>query len=335
MLATPLTNRNRAREEGFVLVTAVIMLGLLTLLSLAMFFTSRTATQTSASAQTSTEAYYYAETAVNYIAWALANDAEFDAYTNYPGAYDHAGFGEPPLPAGFTAGYFSTVGDYLEWGAYRYHPGPLSISDSGSGITGQVLYFDNSPMKDRAVCFQDDAIFSNCIDVGTDPATRVAPTMYHISVSLPRYIKMDIAADGTITPSIPQLPHQNPPVVGQDIPENGAVVWITAGDQNNSERDIEIYPLDPAGIYSGDGIVAPSTCAGGQMPSNCPCDVATITPTTAGCSAHEKADPAVPDTLGAYGAAGMGDWVSGYRIVAYAIGYVNGKASHMIRAVIR
>lgn len=314
------------QERGFVLVTAMIMLGLLTLLSLAMFFTSRTATQTSASAQTSTEAYYYAETAINYIAWALANDAEFDAYTNYPGSYDHAGFGEPPLPTGFTAGYYSTVGDYKEWGAYRYHPGPTAISDSGSGITGQVMYFDNTPMGSRAICFEDDAIFSNCIDVATDPATRAAPTMHQISVSLPRYIKMEIASDGTITPSIPQLPHQNPPVVGEDIPDNGAVVWITAGDSNNLERDIEIFPLDPVGIYLGDGILAPSTCSGGLAPAACPC-TGTMPDDAAACDAHALGD--------ATASANMGAWITSYRIVAYAVGYVNGRASHLIRAVVK
>ena len=316
------------RERGFVLVSAVVMLGLLTMLSLGMFFSSRTATQTSTSAQTSTEAYYYAETAINYIAWALANDAEFDSYTNYPGTYDHAGFAEPPLPTGFTTGYYGTVGDYNEWGAYRYHPGPTAISDSGDGITGQVMYFDNTPMGNRTICFEDDAIFSNCIDVATDPASRSAPTMYQISVNLPRYIKLEIASDGTITPSIPQLPHQNPPIVGEDIPENGAVVWITAGDSNNLERDIEIFPLDPdlSAIYSGDGILAPSTCGGGLAPAACPC-IAPMPATAAACEAHANGD--------ATASANMGAWITSYRIVAYAVGYVNGRASHLIRAVVR
>lgn len=328
-----LKQRKEEGEKGFVLVTAIIILALMTLLSLSMFFTSRIASKTSGAAQTTTEAYYYAEIAINYIAWALANDAEFDSYANYPGTYDHAAFSEPQEPSSA-----SSVGDYSEWAAYRYHPGPIAISDSSiGGTTGQVLYFDNTPILDRAICFQDDAIFSNCIDVQDDPADRVAPIMYHISKDLPRYIKLEISSTGAITPSIPRLPHQNPPVVGEDIPENGAIVWITAGDADNPEKDIEIFPLDPAGSYADDGITTPSasTCAGGKMPANCPCDYADITATTVACNAHANADPAVPDTGGAYNAANMGAWVSSYKIVAYAIGYVNGRSSQMVRAVIR
>ncbi len=305
-----LQQRKREGEKGFVLVAAIIMLALLTLLSLSMFFTSRTATQASGAAQTATEAYYYAETGINYIAWALANDAEFDSYANYPGSHDHAAFNEPLV---------DKLGDYNEWYAYQSHPGPTAISDVlTDGTTGQVRYFDNTPMEDRSVCFQDDAAFSNCIDVQTAPADRVAPTMYHISTSLPRYIKLEIDSTGAITPSIPKLPHQNPPVKGQDIPTNGAVVWLTAGDVDSSEKDIEIFPLDPAGSYAPDGILPPSDCTGGALP-NCPCDISNITSVSAAvaCNAH------------------TGEWVSSYKIVAYAIGYVNGKASQMIRAVIR
>ncbi|MDQ6982497.1 MAG: PilX N-terminal domain-containing pilus assembly protein, partial [Mariprofundus sp.] len=74
-LATP--TDTRGNDRGFVLVTSLILLSLLTLMSVAMFYTNRSATQTSSGAQNSTEAYYYAESAVNYIAWALINDAEF------------------------------------------------------------------------------------------------------------------------------------------------------------------------------------------------------------------------------------------------------------------
>ncbi|TLS68311.1 hypothetical protein FEF65_04790 [Mariprofundus erugo] len=296
-------------ERGFVLVTALVMLGLLTLMSLAMFYSSRIASQTSSTAQSSTEAYYYAETAVHYIAWALANDAEFDNHS-YTGSYVAAPFGEPLTPANAAM-----VGDFMEWSAYLWNPGPTAISDtSTAGTAGQVMYFDNSPMGSRTICMQSAASFANCIDVTVDPANRAAPTMNRISASLPRYIRLDIAADGSITPSIPALPHHAIPVVGQDIPLNGAILWLTAGDPNNPNHDIEIFPLDPLNAYGG---LAATACVGGALPG-CPCDSGLASFATAqACDAN------------------TGAWLPTYRIVAYAIGYVNGKPSHLLRSVVQ
>ena len=186
------------------------------------------------------------------------------------------------------------------------------------GVVGQVMYFDNSPMGSRELCLEDATVFPNCIDVNLSPSDRVEPVMYHISTRLPRYIKLDIASDGTITPSIPPLPHQNPPVVGQDIPQNGAIVWLTAAeaDPNKPDRDIEIYPLDPLGSPK------PTSCVGGSLP-NCPCDSAAASFATAqACDANY--DPAT----------NPGGWLRSYGIAAYAIGYVNGKPRHLLRSVI-
>ena len=296
---------NMKHEKGYVLVTSLVMLGLLTMFSVAMYFVGRSATQTSDSAQRSTEAYYYAETAIHYITWALRNDAEIDSF-QYSGS---ALFGEPPTPA-----TMATVGDYTELASYMWNPGPTAISDAtDAGTNGQVMYFDNSPMGNRYICMQDAATYSNCIDVTLAPANRVQPVMYNISVNLPRYIKLEISSSGVITPSIPSLPHQNPPVVGTDIPNNGAVVWITAGDTTNANRDIEIYPLDPSSVYAG--VSSPSVC--GDKSSSCPCDAS-----DAGYSTAQSCD------------ANTGAWIGSYSIVAYAIGYVDGRPTHMIRAVI-
>ena len=303
-------------ECGFVLVTVLVMLALLTLLSLTMYFSGRVATQSSQSAQDTTEGYYYAETAVNYMTWAMANDAEFDSHV-YTGTYIHGRFPEPPNIPSQPSFDPTKVGDYKELRAYLWNPGPTAISDTGKGITGQVMYFDNSPMNKRvnkrAICFQNAAIH-NCIDVSLSPGGRFQPTMYHISAKLPRYIKLDMASDGTISPSIPELPHHKLPVVGQDIPKNGAIVWITAGDPNNNNHDMEIFPLDPASIYGG---IAPQSCAGGVLPS-CPCNSAVQAFATAqACDANS------------------GQWLPSYNIVVYAIGYVNGRPSHLLRAVIK
>jgi hypothetical protein len=298
-------------ERGFVLATSLILLTLLTMFSVAMYFVGRSAIQTSTSAQNTTEAYYYAETALHYVAWALYNDAELDSF-QYSGGT--ALFSEPLTPANAP-----TVGDWSELGGYLWDPGPTAISDSSAaGTSGQVMYFDNSPMANRFVCLQDAATFSNCIDITLAPSARVEPVMYHISASLPRYIKLEIASNGSITPSIPPLPHPSTPVIGTDIPNNGAVVWLTAGDITDANKDIEIFPLDPADVYGGEEI---DDCDGDALP-DCPCDTDHASYSTArACDANT--DP------------NIGAWVSGYSIVAYAIGYADGKPMHMIRSVIR
>ena len=336
-----LTQSSYRNEHGFVLVTALIMLSLLTLMGLAMFYASRSATQTSATAQQSTEAYYYAETAIHYISWALANDAEFDNFT-YTGAYQAAPFGEPNVPSNA-----SSVGDFNELRTYLWDPGPTgqagasAVDTNATAYTaGQIMYFDNSPLYSdathkRPVCFyaQPDPgagvtlTYPNCIDVLLDPADsrRISaqPSMENISTKLPRYIKLEIASTGVVTPSIPSLPHQNPPVVGEDIPTNGAIIWLTAVDATNPDKDIEIFPLDPSGANGG---ISPSACDGG-VTTTCPC--------TAPVPLSNQNDP----NYAAYTAAqacdaNTGQWLSTYGVAAYAIGYVNGKPSHLLRAVI-
>lgn len=310
-----------SNERGFVLVTALIMLSLLTLMSLAMFYASRSATQTSATAQNTTEAYYYAETAIHYVSWALANDAEFDSFS-YSGAYQAGSFVEPKVP--LTA---PSVGDFTELRTYLWDPGPTVISKTDPlGSSGQLMYFDNSPLNQRTICFQDAAKFPNCIDVKVAPTSRVKPVMEKISVKLPRYIKLEISSTGVVSPSLPSLPHQNPPVVGEDIPLNGAIIWLTATAAvptgsppsyiPDSDKDIEIFPLDPANAYGG---ISPSTCDG----STCP------------CTALVPADPNYTDYSHAQACdAKTGQWLSTYGVAAYAIGYVNGKPSKLLRAVI-
>jgi len=218
----------RKGEQGFVLATSLVMLSLLTLMAVAMFFTGRTSTQVSSSAQHSTEGYYYAETAVNYMIWAMRNDAEFDGYdfrgspVNDPNAVDPAVF--PPLSSPASP---QNVGDWSELMAFLWNPGPTDISDTTpAGLTGQLMYFDNTPISDRE---SRGAIVWPLPTIGGDP---VYPTLFNISLRLPRYIRLDIDSSGIVTPSIPALPHQDPSLQA-DIPENGAIVWLTGGDQTH------------------------------------------------------------------------------------------------------
>jgi len=262
-------------ERGFVLATSLIMLMLLTMLSIGVMYSGIVSQRTSAIARDTTEAFYFAETGINYMAWALNNDAEFDSYA--PIVKRASGvFAEPALP---TTPAAATVGDRFELYTNLLTPGPTTISDTGSGTTGQIMYFDNSAVAGRTVRWP----------LLTAGGNKILPVFSNISTSLPRYIKLEIDLNGTITPVIPALPHADPPVAGTDVPNNGVIVWITAGDTN---EDAEIQPI-----------------------ANCPGAVA-------GQSCYKGATAANPTA------------VNIYSIVAYAIGYVDGRPMRMLRAVI-
>jgi len=287
-------------EEGFVLVTSLVILALLTILAVGVMFSSLVSQQTSAAARDSTIAFYYAETGFNYIAWTLNNDAEFDSYA--PIVQRASGvFAEPALP---TSPAPSTVGDRTELFANLLDPGPTAISDTlAAGTSGQVMYLDNMLIVNRTLQWPLPT------DAGGNP---ILPVFSNISVSLPRYIKLEIDLNGLLTPTIPALPHANPPVAGVDVPNNGAIVWVTAGD---ATEDAKIFtPLDPNNVNA--------SC---EADGNCPCRTGAPSP---------PVQPYQPGQSCYITASGVASWVYTYGLVAYSIGYVNGKAFRMIRAVI-
>ena len=304
-MATQSVNKSQA---GFILPMALVVLAMLSLGAVAMYWTGRAGDAASRADSRSVQGYYYAEAAVHYMTWALAADAELDSPASAAGGFSAA---EPKFPTNAAQ-----VGDYREWMAYRWYPGPTVISDTNPlGKAGQIMYFDNTPMAQRAICMEQASKFPNCIDPTLPPDKQVRPRMEGISARLPRYIKLEIAADGTVAPSIPRLPHAKPPVIGQDVPRNGAIVWLTAG---TAQRDIEIYPLDPynppgpaTSLYGGR---PPSACAGGALPS-CPCN---------------SRDPAFATAQACD--ANSGKWLATYGLVVYAIGYVQGHPAALVRA---
>ena len=218
-------------SRGFVLITVLVLLSLLTILSIGLYFVTLSTQQDSTVAVKEEQARYYAETGMSYVKWALANDADLDAVdvtTRAPAA----------TPAFFVADSTNdpTIGDREELAAIQSNPGPTSIGTGGTnGTDGAIMYFDNSPLAARAIKF---------------PIPVAGVTMYQISASLPRYIRMDIGADGIITSAISPMPHNAIPVKGTDIPlNNGAVVWLTAG---NAASD---FVLDPTlGACGGGGL---------------------------------------------------------------------------------
>jgi|UPI000376CC15 hypothetical protein len=337
------THLSSHKETGFVLPTSLIILALLTMLALTVYFGSLSSQKMSAAAQKTTQGYYYAETAANYMQWVLNADAEMDSYANYPGGTSGnylrngagvAPFTEPPN----RGGVISTVrGDFGELMANLANPGPVRIGDTDTVLadtfgetTGAVMYFDNTPLAARAISWPD--------------AQTTLPSFENISVKLPRYIKIDIDAYGNIAPTIPKLPHANPPVMGDDIPENGAIAWLTAGVADAyGERDIQLIPLDPY-IYDPYNLALTPTPIPAAAPY--PAGAATAYPNGSNVAAYPSTSPncalAAPLSAAAMMAVACdsytalpadGGWIgpTRYRIVIYALGYVNGKPVRLVR----
>ncbi len=272
-------------ERGFVLATALVVLSLLSLMAIAMYFTGRASIHVSSGAQHNTEGHYFAETAVNYMIWATRNDAEFDSFDYGAGTP----FGEPTVSGGNAV----NIGDWSELMDNLSAPGPTEISDltdAGRCIAPacQVEYYDNTPLASRTLVWP----------LPTSGGNTVYPTLYNISVSLPRYIRLDIDSAGNVTPAIPALPHANPPVIGTDIPNNGAIVWLTTG---NSATDFEL-----------DSTLAACT---------------TVAPVGAVACDADSGNWLLP--TGTIAAGNL------HGVVVYAIGYVGGRPSSIIRAQIK
>lgn len=203
----------KRRQEGFVLITTLVVLLILTILSVGLYFRGAVSQQVSASGRDTTQAYYYAETALNYVAWALFYnpdhaDPTVAAYNNDK---ELDGFNPSPLPANAA-----TVGDRSELVADISNPG------------GQVKYFDNSASPgSRTVYFNGSAM--NSITLST--------------LSPPMHLALEIAADGSIT--LDNDGDNNGTPDWAAIPNNGAVLWLTpvedgADASNTLGADIQI-----------------------------------------------------------------------------------------------
>jgi len=187
------------REQGFVLITSLIIMGLMLVLSIGLWYRSAINQQVSASGQKSTQAFYYAESAINYVAWALAtgNDAELDGE-------DTNGSGDL-IPGATDA---NTVGDWTELVGDTFRPGPSTLG----GTDGQLAYFDNRTIANRN---------GFAFDAGDPAALNPDLSAMITSSQMPMHLVLNIDASGNIT-----LP--SPAYSTSAVPTNGAVVWLTA-----------------------------------------------------------------------------------------------------------
>ncbi len=314
---------DKQREQGFVLATSLVMLMLMTMLITVIYMSIDSSRKSTAAAETSTEAFYYAETAVNYMSWSLYNNVEFDSFV-YPNPVrtDLAGiannsFAEPADRAAVSRSNYITdhkvTGDWKEWMESRGNPsGDDTFIENGVGHPGQLMYYDNSPSANRVLFLRGSKMFS---PGNNNIANRdKLPDMFEIRKKLPRYIMLSIDNNGNVTPSMPPyqaaLPHHGD-VMGVDYPQNGAVVWLTGGNRTDD------HVIDPIDHYYADIFNSPAVYAG------------------LNCTTGALGTPGAPTTNDIACNAETGAWMTGtqYGLVIYAIGYANGRASKIIRLV--
>jgi len=199
---------DREHERGFVLVASMVVMGLLLVLSIGLWYRSVMNQQLSGSGQNATHAFYYAETAINYIALALDNDAELDGQ----------------LPANDPGGNANLYGDWTALSQLNtFLPGPTTLG----GADGQLAYFDNRPTANR-----NGFVFD-----GANPSS-LSPVFSTLisSGQMPQHLVLNIDSSGNITLPTPSYTTAEP-AAGF----NGALVWLTAVDSTNSD-----VQLDPA-----------------------------------------------------------------------------------------
>jgi len=190
----------REQEQGFVLVTSLVLLLILTILGVGLYFRSTVNQQSSASVRDSTQAYYFAETALNYLSWNLHsgqnNDEELD--------------GNNPANPG-------SGGDRSELQAVIGDP------------YAQVLYIDNRTIASRWVAF----------DPANPTSAKSSPTMSTLSLP-GHYLSLAINPAGVITKTLDAVPTFGAVVWMSPVEDGSVSTPSGADIQVVAERDYDL-----------------------------------------------------------------------------------------------
>ena len=214
--------RHADRETGFVLLSVMVILSLFTLLGISQLYRSITIQQESRASVKSMQASYYAETAISYVQWGWANDADFDDGSGATGAAND-----------------TTLGDREEWLTAITNPtSVISYWDNGSTGSG----------TNRAVSWDSSA----CLPLTSSSPSYCSPTLTAISTDLDSrlngYIKLEISttvqSDGTNAVTVTPTLEQN-----GALPTNGAIVWVTAGDASKDYQVLNAPCTPPATTF--------------------------------------------------------------------------------------
>jgi len=176
----PLASNN----QGFVMMTVMVLLALLSLMGVTQLYRSIALQQESGVSVQSMRAAYYSETGIGYMQWAWANNARFNSS--------------------------GTEGDKVNW---------LALS---SDPTSKVAYWDNRASGDRKLFWNSATCRSSPDSAQCKPQLNMLVS--DIANAGRSYVVLEInQSTGAITADL-----YSTPVV---TPTNGAVVWLTAGDE--------------------------------------------------------------------------------------------------------
>jgi len=212
------------KDKGFVLIASLTIIALMTMGNLAMYFRSVSNIQTNASLADRVQAGFYAETAVNYMDWAMVrvagNDADLDPYT-------------------VVGGDFGSLLPTVRGG--RVDRPELNVS-----------YFDNRPLANRKVNFQ---VPVGRVSIATDMKAMWAdlPNLNPNPKSAPYcFVKLWITTDAAGIQRIQTTVTNQLPQAGED----GALMWLTASPAGSVPGGLGGMPADvdmviPAGLLGG------------------------------------------------------------------------------------
>ncbi len=201
-----MTELKIGNQSGFVLITSLVVMGLLSLMSIGLYASNKMNQDASRTDVQATQAYYYAETALNYVFWALENDGELDGEDpNNP---------PPPNPLGIN---YADLGDWTELTGNAFIPGPTTVT----GVDGQVRYFDNRPITPAH--YADPSTFpSSFLFI---PGTPPEPDFSNLV--MPQHLVIEIDSTGSVSLGTPHLSDTATPL-------NGAAVWLRAVDRDST-----------------------------------------------------------------------------------------------------
>jgi hypothetical protein len=212
-------------ESGFILMTALAVLGLLSVMGLGLYTRNLQNQQASLADLRATQAYYFAETALNFVFWAMENDCELDGYN--------------PADPTYAAISNSQYGDWTELTQNIFEPGPTSRDSSDLEFDGgQVRYFDNRPTNDPTT-------------TTINYVPGAPPEINFSTLNLPRHLNVAIdKTSGTVS-------LHTTPISESVTPANGAAVWLRAFDRDAGNAitdgaDISLSWDVGAGMYSVD-----------------------------------------------------------------------------------
>ncbi|MDQ6961197.1 MAG: hypothetical protein Q9M28_01520 [Mariprofundaceae bacterium] len=224
------------KEEGFVLIASLTIIALMTMGNLAMYYRSVSNIQTNAALADRAQASYFAETAVNYMDWAMlpSNDADLDPYTSAGGDFGVLNSTPPAAAAPGAAA-----------------PPPNTVGRPQFNVS----YFDNRALNLRKVNFTGKGSAASNMKLMWNDLPNMNP-----NAAAYCFLKLMITTDTVNGVQKIETTVTNVlPASGED----GALVWLTASPVGSSmdgvgalaDVDMVVDPALLGGVNGGYDLV--------------------------------------------------------------------------------